>query len=416
MASFHLSVKTVSRSSGRSATAAAAYRAGARIEDERTGEIHDYSRKGGVSLSQIVLPPEAPGWAGDRSKLWNAAESAEKRKNSVVAREFEVALPAELPDKWREALVLDFARELTEQHQVAADVAIHSPGRGGDQRNHHAHILLTTRRITPAGLAEKTRELDDRSTGKVGHWRERWATLQNERLRHFGRDERVDHRSLKEQGKDRPAQVHLGPTASAMERRGVETERGRLMREVSGRDRDSKIGRMTDRELVEATRKHARHPLEYADSHPWVQSLKQSAAKAKRSADLERVEVEKMRHDVDTWHKTHWIRSRMQKRVGIGGKRIAEKQEAVEERYSKAAGKAETARAKYEKAKATVQREQTARRTGPVARYQAMRAELQARQIERGMDRTIAQEVDRAAGRDHSEGRSLGIDPPGWER
>ena len=99
MASFHLSVKTVSRSSGRSATAAAAYRAGARIEDERTGEIHDYSRKGGVSLSQIVLPPEAPGWAGDRSKLWNAAESAENRKNSVVAREFEVALPAELPDK-----------------------------------------------------------------------------------------------------------------------------------------------------------------------------------------------------------------------------------------------------------------------------------------------------------------------------
>lgn len=409
MASFHLSVKTVSRSAGRSATAAAAYRAGERIADQRTGLVHDYTRKGGVNLAQIVLPPDAPEWAGDRSKLWNAAESAENRKNSVVAREFEVALPAELPAKWREALALDFARELSQEHKVAADVSVHEPNREGDQRNHHAHILLTTRRLTADGLAGKTRELDDRSTGKVGQWRERWAELQNERLRDFGRDERVDHRSLKAQGKDRPAEVHLGPKASAMERRGGESERGAIMREVSGRDRDSRIARMTDRQLVEATRRHERPPMEYADSHPWVQGLKKSADKAKRSADLKRVEVVKMRHEVEQWVESHPARAWLHRQSGgaLGARRIVKKRAAVDAAYSKANGRAKAALAKYEKAKTTVQREQAARRAGPAARFQAMQAELQARQVERGMERTIARAVDRAAGRDYSEGLEI---------
>lgn len=112
MAIFHLSVKTVSRSAGRSATAAAAYRAGCKITDERTGEIHDYTRKGGVESAAVILPDNAPEWARDRAQLWNAAEQAEKRKNSTVAREFEIALPAELSPAEREKLAHDFAREL----------------------------------------------------------------------------------------------------------------------------------------------------------------------------------------------------------------------------------------------------------------------------------------------------------------
>ena len=98
VADYHLSVKTVSRSAGRSATAAAAYRAGVEITDERTGEIHDYTRKGGVVSADLLLPADAPEWAADRAALWNAAEQAEKRKNSTVAREFEIALPAEHPE------------------------------------------------------------------------------------------------------------------------------------------------------------------------------------------------------------------------------------------------------------------------------------------------------------------------------
>jgi len=221
MAIYHLSVKTVSRSAGRSATAAAAYRAGVKITDGRTGEIHDYTRKGGVQSATLIVPAEAAAWANDREVIWNAAEQAEKRKNSTVAREFEIALPSELSPAERQRLAVDFAHELVARHGCAADVAIHAPGKEGDNRNHHAHILLTTRRLTPDGMGEKTRELDDQKTGKelVTQWRERFATLQNERLREAGHAVQVDHRSHAERGLQVEPTWHLGPAATAIERR-----------------------------------------------------------------------------------------------------------------------------------------------------------------------------------------------------
>lgn len=220
MAIFHLSVKTIGRSAGRSATAAAAYRAGVEIEDTRTGEVHDYTRKGGVESADIFTPADAPEWASDRSDLWNKAEAAEKRINSTVAREFIVALPDELDADARARLAHDLAREIVERHRCAVDVAIHEPGREGDTRNHHAHLLLTTRRLESTGFTEKTRELDQAKAGEVPHWRERWAALTNDALEQAGRPERVDHRTLEAQGiEDREPTRHLGPTATAIERR-----------------------------------------------------------------------------------------------------------------------------------------------------------------------------------------------------
>lgn len=239
MAIYHLSVKTISRSAGRSATAAAAYRAGVKITDERTGEIHDYTRKGGVESAELVLPAGAPEWAADRAALWNAAEQAETRKNSTVAREFEIALPEELSPAERARLARDFARELVERHGCAADVCIHAPGKDGDDRNHHAHILLTTRRLGPEGLTEKTRELDDQKTGPqiVAQWRERFAALTNERLRENGIEARVDHRTLEAQGIEREPTRHLGPAATGYERRTGEPSRKRLDFEAEIADR-----------------------------------------------------------------------------------------------------------------------------------------------------------------------------------
>lgn len=228
MAIYHLSVKTVSRSAGRSATAAAAYRSGVEITDLRTGEIHDYTRKGGVESADLVLPFGAPEWASNRAELWNAAEQAETRKNSTVAREFEIALPSELSPDERKRLAIDLALEIVERHGCAADVAIHSPGKEGDNRNHHAHILCSTRRLTPEGFGEKTRELDERKTGQVEHWRERFAGMQNERLREAGVDARVDHRTLEAQGIDREPTRHLGPAATGYERRTKEPSNKRL--------------------------------------------------------------------------------------------------------------------------------------------------------------------------------------------
>jgi hypothetical protein len=242
VAIYHLSVKTVSRSSGRSATAAAAYRAGVEIVDQRTGQVHDYTRRSGVVSAEITLPADAPAWAGDRSALWNAAEQSETRKNSTVAREFEIALPDELNEDQRRQLVGTFAKELADRHGIAVDAAIHEPDREGDKRNHHAHVLTTTRRLGPDGFGEKARELDDRKTGPelVGTWRERWGELTNEALERAGRAERVDHRSLGAQreealergdqvqadGLDRAPGIKLGPVPTMDLRRagGVRAE------------------------------------------------------------------------------------------------------------------------------------------------------------------------------------------------
>ena len=235
MASFHLAVKAIGRSAGRSATAAAAYRAGVEITDERTGLVHDYTRKQGVEHSELVLPAAAPEWAGDRERLWNAAELAEVRKNATVAREYEIALPAELSAEARRELALGLAREISERHGVAVDVSIHAPGREGDQRNHHAHLLTTTRRLGPEGLGEKTRELDQKQSGEVERWRERWAEMQNRALELANVPDRVDHRSHQRQGIEQEPTVHMGPSATAMERRAeqVAAREGRAYEPVT---------------------------------------------------------------------------------------------------------------------------------------------------------------------------------------
>lgn len=220
MAIYHLSVKTISRSAGRSATAAAAYRAACKIADTQTGEIHDYTHKGGVVSAELHLPENSPEWANDRAALWNAAEVAETRKNSTVAREFEIALPAELTQEQRRVLANELAREIVKKHGCGVDVCIHEPNKKGDQQNHHAHIMLTTRRLSADGFGEKTRELDERTSGAVDHWRERFAQLQNAALERAGHSARVDHRSLENQGIERAPTVHLGATATAIERRG----------------------------------------------------------------------------------------------------------------------------------------------------------------------------------------------------
>jgi ATP-dependent exoDNAse (exonuclease V) alpha subunit len=218
---YHLSVKPVSRSAGRSATAAAAYRAGCSITDERTGEIHDYTRKRGVESADIVLPSGAPEWATDRAKLWNAAEMAEKRKDACVAREYEVALPSELSPAERRLLALDFAKDMADREGCAVDVAIHAPDKEGDNRNHHAHILRTTRKLEPEGMGAKldTEKAGRKRSDDLEAVRAKWAELTNDRLRQNGIAARVDHRSLEVQGIDREPTIHLGPSATGYERR-----------------------------------------------------------------------------------------------------------------------------------------------------------------------------------------------------
>lgn len=236
MAVYHFSAKTVSRSAGRSSTAAAAYRAAERIVDERTGEIHDYTRKGGVVASEVILPG---GGTMERAALWNKVEAHHKRGDATVAREFVVALPAELDPTQRQDLARSYARELADRYRVAVDVNVHAPGKEGDQRNHHAHILLSACYANTAGtLGKKAVELDPIHCQRHGLAnvveveRERWEHLANQALEKAGQEARIDHRSLEAQGiTDRMPGVHLGPTATAIERSGRESDVGRRARE-----------------------------------------------------------------------------------------------------------------------------------------------------------------------------------------
>ena len=220
MAIFHLSVKTVSRSTGRSAVAAAAYRSGDTLTNERDGRQHNYANRTGIDDSFIIAPAGCE-WAYDRSTLWNAAEQAEKRSNSVTAREYVLALPAELDAKERAGLARAFASAVVERYGVAADVALHAPSAGGDDRNYHAHILTTTREVEADGLGKKTRILDAAKTGgpEIESLRELWAMQCNEALERHQQPARIDHRSYERQGVDEMPTIHLGPTSTAVERK-----------------------------------------------------------------------------------------------------------------------------------------------------------------------------------------------------
>ena len=238
MAIYHFSVKTFSRSDGRSATAAIAYRAAEKIYCEREGRTHDYSRKTGVEHQQIFLPQGAPDHLWQREKLWNEVEQRETRKNSTVAREFEIAFPSELNHEQRQAMLKELCESIVERHQIAVDACIHAPhtGSGSDERNYHAHILMSTRRLTPEGFNDKSRELDQKYSGEVPYWRERFAEICNQHLERAGYAARVDHRSYKDQDKDLEATLHEGPAVTKLRRQGVETEISRSNDEIKQRN------------------------------------------------------------------------------------------------------------------------------------------------------------------------------------
>ena len=252
MAIYHLSAKPISRGAGRSATGAAAYRAGDRIRDERTGLEFDYTHKSGVLHAELILPG---GGHADRAEFWNALELHHKRQDAVLAREVEIALPAELAPEQRQALAVDFARELADRYGVAADVALHAPRpigdaelarnpgqhhetgpeRGRHNGNWHAHILLSACHVSPEGeLGRKAVELDPihcqrhRTANLAERERARWADLANRALEQAGHAPQLDPRSHADRGFEHEPSRHLGPAAAGRERRTGQPSHKRL--------------------------------------------------------------------------------------------------------------------------------------------------------------------------------------------
>lgn len=309
MAIYHLSVKPVQRSKGRTATAAAAYRAGVSLKDERTGEVHDYTRKQGVEHTELIFPS---GVNMNREQLWNIAESSEVRKDGTPAREYEIALPSELNTDERRELAREFGNMLVQKYGVAVDIAIHAPNRTGDQRNYHAHILATTRRFEDGTLRSKTDfDLSDRDRKKKGlesrrseleSIRAEWAHLVNHALDKAKLQERVTHKSHAARGLEVEPTCHLGPTATAMERRGIQTERGNFNREakaINARIQEinvefAEIAKATEPEQVKAP------PTEEVQSHQELESTKVN--KAAFAAHLDALARSAEPHKVDKYY------------------------------------------------------------------------------------------------------------------
>lgn len=254
MAIYHLCIKIISRGKGKSAVAASAYRSGEKIKNEYDGIVHDFTRKGGIVHTEIILPQNAPQEFLDRGTLWNSVEKIEKSKNSQLAREIEIALPKELDREKQIELVREYVKENFVKVGMCADIALHDKGDG----NPHAHILLTMRPLnedTTWGAKSKKEYILDENGEKVKlkngnyktrkintvdwneqdkaeEWRKAWANITNKYLEKNSIQEKVDHRSYQRQGIEQIPTIHLGVSATQMEKKGIATDRGNINREI----------------------------------------------------------------------------------------------------------------------------------------------------------------------------------------
>jgi hypothetical protein len=230
LASYHLSVHpNVSRGKGQSLVRTAAYNDRAKLIDERTGEVWDYSHLGEALASGICAPKDAPDWAYDLGQLVNEVERFEKRSDSQLAMNLDIALPHEQTLEQNRRLMQDFVREQFQRKGYAAHFAIHPPDRDGDDRNTHAHVLVTLRKIDEHGFARTKAEQQERYRNRgefVEGLRDAWEKLANRHLERNGYDARIDRRSLEDQGIEREPQQHQGPAVTAMEREGNVTRIG----------------------------------------------------------------------------------------------------------------------------------------------------------------------------------------------
>ena len=254
IAIYHCNISIVSRGKGKSAVAAAAYRSGEKLTNEWDGMTHDYTRKGGVVHTEIMLPPHAPPSFSDRSTLWNSVELYEKAGNAQLAREIDAALPIELSREEQIRLVREYCSSQFVSKGMCVDFAIHDT----DSGNPHCHIMLTMRPLDERGAwaakSKKEYDLDENGErirlpsgrykthkldltgwndkGNALLWRKAWADISNSYLEHAGSTERIDHRSNAERGIDEIPTVHMGVVACQMEKKGIATEKGELNRAI----------------------------------------------------------------------------------------------------------------------------------------------------------------------------------------
>ena len=257
MALYHFHVDQVKRSEGCSAVASAAYRAGEKLHNLWDGETHDYTKKGGVVFTEIMLPPNAPEHFSDRSTLWNDLEQFEKRGDAQLAYSFDIAMQNEFTLEENIEFARQFVREQFLSAGMIVDFAFHLPGKDeNDIPNPHFHVLVPIRPLNEDGTwgakQHRVYNLDEngqrikKENGQwdfvavpttdwgrpetLQKWRKEWAKFINSKFEEKGLDCRIDHRSYVDQGLDLLPTVHEGPQVRKMEKRGIRTEKGDLNR------------------------------------------------------------------------------------------------------------------------------------------------------------------------------------------
>ncbi len=223
MAIYHFSAKVVSRASGSSAVASAAYRSASELHDDRLNRDHDFSNKAGVIHSEVMLPKGAPDRLYDRTALWNEVEASEKRKDAQLAREVEFSIPREMNEKQGVQLARDFVKKQFVDRGMVADLNVHWDKAKDGTPKPHAHVMMTMRDVGPEGFGKKNRDWN--STELLKDWREAWSAHVNERMAELGLDGRIDHRSYEAQGIGLEPQHKIGPAASRRPEQGLEAER-----------------------------------------------------------------------------------------------------------------------------------------------------------------------------------------------
>lgn len=269
MAIFHCETKPVQRSSGRSAVAASAYRTASKMKDERTGKTHNYSNKQGVVKTDCFLFQDGKKIKLDRLELWNTGERVEKRVDSRTARDYIINLPYELTQEQRAELAEQIAELIAQKFNVAVDYAIHLPDKGGDDRNHHVHILTTTRHAKldennvivlgdKADIEKKNSDL--KKLGKpvtqqiIKDIRKDVADLINQSLEKANIEQSVDSRSYAEQGKTQLPTIHLGVEHTNIERKGGQTHKTKindLVREANAQNWNGTLDEYIDKTIYD---------------------------------------------------------------------------------------------------------------------------------------------------------------------
>lgn len=288
MAIYHLHCDIIGRSGGRSATAAAAYRATCKIEDRTTGEIFDFSKKEKALFTAIYHTADCPEWASNRAELWNSCEEKENRKNSQFCRSFDIALMKEFSLEKNIELVKNWVAQNYVLRGLVADVAIHAPHKNRDgttNENYHAHILIPTRKLNKEGWTTKDREGNDKEFLK--QVRTSWADIVNAEFERQGMAERIDERTLEEQGIDREPQQHQGAKATAMERKGKNPDRKKYRSNETAQEEIT----VSDDEVSKALENDFEYWNLIAEKNKIVEKQNSPEAKAQRKFEIAQKQI-----------------------------------------------------------------------------------------------------------------------------